>query len=71
MKAVLEKMLDESEFLSPGGLRSVSKYHLRHPYQFALDGQVLTVKYLPAESDSTLFGGNPTGGAPFGCPSTP
>ncbi len=58
MKAVLEKMLDESEFLSPGGLRSVSKYHLQHPYQFALDGQTLTVKYLPAESDSTLFGGN-------------
>ena len=58
MKAVLQKMLDETEFLSPHGIRSVSKYHLQHPYEFPLDGQVLQVKYLPAESDSALFGGN-------------
>ena len=58
MKGVLQKMLDESEFLSPYGIRSVSKYHLQHPYEFPLDGQVLQVKYLPAESDSALFGGN-------------
>jgi len=58
MKGVLQKMLDESEFLSPHGVRSVSKYHLLHPYEFPLDGQVLQVKYLPAESDSALFGGN-------------
>jgi hypothetical protein len=58
MKAVLQKMLDETEFLSPHGIRSVSKYHLDHPYQFTLDGQVMEVKYLPAESDSALFGGN-------------
>jgi hypothetical protein len=58
MKAVLQKILDESEFLSPFGVRSVSKYHLQHPYEFPVDGQVLQVKYLPAESDSALFGGN-------------
>ncbi|TDX00971.1 MGH1-like glycoside hydrolase domain-containing protein [Dinghuibacter silviterrae] len=58
MKAVLQKMLDEAEFLSPHGIRSVSKYHLQHPYQFPVDGQILEVKYLPAESDSALFGGN-------------
>jgi hypothetical protein len=58
MKGVLQKMLDETEFLSPHGIRSVSKYHLEHPYEFPLDGQNLQVKYLPAESDSALFGGN-------------
>jgi hypothetical protein len=58
MKAVLQRMLDETEFLSPHGVRSVSKYHLQHPYEFPVDGQVLEVKYLPAESDSSLFGGN-------------
>jgi hypothetical protein len=58
MKAVLQYLLDETEFLSPHGIRSLSKYHLNHPYQFPVDGQILEVKYLPAESDSSLFGGN-------------
>lgn len=55
---VLHYMLDEDEFLSPYGIRSVSKYHERNPYILHLNGQIYTVCYLPAESDSGLFGGN-------------
>ena len=51
-------MLDEKEFLSPYGLRSVSRYHADHPYVISAGGQVHQVSYLPAESDSGLFGGN-------------
>ncbi|MBE7555461.1 MAG: glucosidase [Anaerolineales bacterium] len=55
---VLQKMLDENEFLSGYGIRSVSKYHRDHPYSFDVDGQAHTVSYQPAESESGLFGGN-------------
>jgi hypothetical protein len=55
---VLAHMLDENEFLSAYGIRSVSKYHRDHPYSIQLDGQLHTVSYQPAESDSRLFGGN-------------
>jgi hypothetical protein len=51
-------MLDETEFLSPYGIRGISKVHEAHPYVFDVNGLELTVKYLPAESDSRLFGGN-------------
>ena len=51
-------MLDETEFLSPHGIRSLSKFHGQHPYQFKVDGQLLTIQYTPAESNIPLFGGN-------------
>ena len=58
MKRVLEYMLKESEFLSPYGIRALSRYHHDHPYVFHWDGAEHTVKYLPGESDNFLFGGN-------------
>jgi hypothetical protein len=58
MKRLLARMLDETEFLSDYGVRALSKYHEQHPYVFDCVGHELTVKYLPAESDSGLFGGN-------------
>jgi hypothetical protein len=58
MKSLLRYMLDETEFLSSYGIRSVSKYHLEHPYTVNVDGMQFSIKYTPAESDSGLFGGN-------------
>jgi len=58
MKRLLKRMLDESEFLSPFGVRALSKHHEREPYVFRTDGCELAVRYLPGESDSGLFGGN-------------
>ncbi|PQO25000.1 glucosidase [Blastopirellula marina] len=55
---MLRYLLDEDEFLSPYGIRSLSKYHEEHPFEYELHGERLCVKYLPAESDSGLFGGN-------------
>jgi hypothetical protein len=55
---VLSYMLDENEFLSPFGLRSVSKFHKDHPYIFQTNGQEWRVDYQPGESESGLFGGN-------------
>ena len=51
-------MLDENEFLGPHGIRSISKFHERHPYVFHVDGQEYRVDYLPAESNTGMFGGN-------------
>ena len=58
MKKVLKRMLDETEFLSEHGVRSLSRYHLDHPYEFHAADRVFRVAYLPAESDSGMFGGN-------------
>ena len=58
MKRLLKRMLDESEFLSPYGVRALSRQHLAQPYTFAYAGQELKVSYEPAESDSDMFGGN-------------
>jgi len=58
MRRVLQRMLDESEFLSDYGVRSLSRAHLDQPYEFSLDGQPVRVSYEPAESTSGLFGGN-------------
>jgi hypothetical protein len=55
---ILKLMLDESEFLSPYGIRGLSRYHLEHPFKLDLDGTVHMVDYEPAESTSGLFGGN-------------
>jgi hypothetical protein len=58
MKSLLRYMLDENEFLSPHGIRALSKYHLDNPYTLRIDGHEFSIKYTPAESDSGLFGGN-------------
>lgn len=55
---LLRYLLDEDEFLSTYGIRSLSKYHEEHPFEYELNGERLCVKYLQAESDSGLFGGN-------------
>jgi hypothetical protein len=58
LRRVLATMLDENEFFSPYGIRSLSRYHAAHPYVFRLGDQEYGVGYLPAESDSGMFGGN-------------
>ncbi|MGB6485174.1 MAG: hypothetical protein WBE86_16975 [Candidatus Acidiferrales bacterium] len=58
MLRMLRFMLDESEFLSPYGIRSLSKYHQEHPFILTLDGRENRVDYEPAESTTPLFGGN-------------
>ncbi len=55
---LLARILDETEFLSDHGVRSLSRYHLDHPFEIDLEGKHLTVCYTPAEGDSGLFGGN-------------
>jgi hypothetical protein len=68
LRRVLAKMLDESEFLSPYGIRSLSRYHAEHPYVFKTGGQEFRVSYLPAESDTGMFGGNSNWRGPIWMP---
>jgi hypothetical protein len=58
LRRMLAYMLDEREFLSPYGVRAVSKYHLEHPFVLKLDGQEYRLDYEPGESTTDLFGGN-------------
>jgi hypothetical protein len=55
---VLRYLLDEEEFLSPYGVRALSRYHLEHPYVFQAGGKDFSISYMPGESTSGLFGGN-------------
>jgi hypothetical protein len=55
---ILRYMFDEEEFLSPHGIRSVSKYHEKHPYTYSVNGQNYSVDYEPAEGRTRMFGGN-------------
>lgn len=68
LRRVLARMLDESEFLSPYGIRSLSRYHAEHPYVFNVGGQEYRVEYVPAESDSGMFGGNSNWRGPIWMP---
>jgi len=58
LRRILTKMLDENEFLSPHGIRSISRFHAEHPYTFVAEGREYRVDYNPAESENGLFGGN-------------
>ena len=68
LRRVLKVMLDENEFLSPHGIRALSRYHNDHPYVFSAGGQEYRVGYLPAESDSGMFGGNSNWRGPIWMP---
>jgi len=68
LRRVLSKMLDENEFLSPHGLRALSRFHEEHPYVFHVGNQEYRVSYLPAESDSGMFGGNSNWRGPIWMP---
>src|SRR5271165_6437434 len=61
-------MLDEDEFLSPYGVRALSRHHAEHPFVFFAQGQEYRVNYLPAESDSDMFGGNSNWRGPIWMP---
>jgi hypothetical protein len=68
LRRILGYMLDEGEFLSPYGIRSLPRWHLDHPYVLSLGGQEYHVRYLPAESDSDMFGGNSNWRGPIWMP---
>jgi hypothetical protein len=68
LRRVLARLLDPNEFLSDYGIRSLSRYHAEHPFIFRLRGQEYRVSYLPAESDSGMFGGNSNWRGPIWIP---
>jgi hypothetical protein len=68
LRRVLTKLLNEQEFLSEFGIRSLSRYHADHPYVFHAGGQEFRVSYLPAESDTGMFGGNSNWRGPIWMP---
>jgi hypothetical protein len=68
LRRVLTTMLDEKEFLGRHGIRALSRYHAEHPYVFRAGGKDYSVSYLPAESDSGMFGGNSNWRGPIWMP---
>ncbi len=68
LRRVLARMLDETEFLSPYGIRALSRHHLDHPYVFRVAGQEYRVGYQPAESETAMFGGNSNWRGPIWMP---
>jgi mannosylglycerate hydrolase MGH1-like protein len=68
LRRILARMLDEEEFLSPYGIRALSRVHLKRPYVFRTGGAEYSVGYMPAESDSALFGGNSNWRGPIWMP---
>jgi len=68
MKKLLARLLDETEFLSPYGVRALSRYHREHPFVLDLDGQRHVVEYAPGDSQSSLFGGNSNWRGPIWMP---
>jgi hypothetical protein len=68
LRRILGYMLDESEFLSPYGIRSLSRHHAEHPYVFSVGEQEYRVGYVPGDSDSGMFGGNSNWRGPIWMP---
>ena len=68
LRRILSRMLDEKEFFSAYGIRALSRYHAEHPYVFNVNGHEYRVNYLPAESDTGMFGGNSNWRGPIWMP---